>query len=161
VAGVTQLAAINPADGTFSATFDTSALGVAGSPYTIDYHYPGDTTNLPIDDTSQTLTVTQAVTFLSGLTSPTISAGTPTVALSGVVGSNSVVPVGQTVTITITDVNQVVVGSGTATIASDGSFSAIFDTSTLLAGSYTILFSYPGDVNFVGINGTGNLTVTP
>jgi hypothetical protein len=161
VGGITQLAAINPADGTFSADFDTSAIGVTGSPYTIDYHYPGDGTYAPLDDTSQTLTVVPAVTSLTNLTSPTISAGTPTVTVSGVLTSNSVLPAGQAVVIIVTDSNQNVVASGTATIASDGSFSVVLDTSTLSADSYAIQFQYVGDANFLGSTGNGTLTVTP
>src|SRR5262249_13670108 len=91
VAGVTQSAAINPADGTFSAVFDTSTLGVSGSPYAITYSYPGDAHDDPIQDASQFLTVTQAVTSLSDLASPSVIVGTSAVTLSGVVNSNSVV----------------------------------------------------------------------
>ncbi len=39
--GVTQTATVT--GGAFSSTFNTSALGVAGSPYTITYAYAGDT----------------------------------------------------------------------------------------------------------------------
>ena len=64
VAGVTESATINPADGTFSAALDTSTLGVTGSPYTITYSYPGDGTYGAIQDTSKSLTVNPAVTTL-------------------------------------------------------------------------------------------------
>ena len=64
VAGVTESATINPADGTFSAALDTSTLGVTGSPYTITYSYPGDGIYGAIQDTSKSLTVNPAVTTL-------------------------------------------------------------------------------------------------
>jgi hypothetical protein len=63
LAGVTIPAAINPADGTFSAVFDTSTLGASGSPYPITYSYPGDTGYAAIQDTSKSLTVTPS-TFI-------------------------------------------------------------------------------------------------
>jgi hypothetical protein len=161
VAGVTHLAAINPADGTFSADFDTSTLGVPGSPYTIDYSYPGDSNDTPVDDTSQTLTVNQAATFFTDLSSPTIAAGTPNATLSGVINSNSVLPAGQAVTVTIIDANGTSVASGSGTIGSDGSFSVTVDTSALPPGSYTVQYAYAGDANFTACNDTGTLTITP
>ena len=160
VNGITQDAVIN-SDGTFSADFDTSTFGAAGSPYTITYSYAGDANNNPVSDSSQSLTILQAVTSLSNLSSPTIAAGTPTTALTGVVVSNSVLPVGQTVTVTATGSDGTVTTIGSGTIGSDGSFSIILDTSTLPADSYTLQYVYPGDDNFTGSNGTGTLTVTP
>ena len=56
---VTQPAKVT-AGGRFSSTFDTSALTVAGSPYTITYAYAGDLNLGPVSDTSETLTVTPA-----------------------------------------------------------------------------------------------------
>ena len=159
LAGVTESAAINAADGTFSAVFDTSALGVSGSPYTITYSYPGANNYAAITDTSQSLTVKQAVTTLNNLSSATIVYGTPTVTLSGTVGSNSVLPVGQDVTVTL-------IGSGgpvatsSGTIGSDGTFSVSINTGTLAAGSYTIQYSYAGDDNFTAVTDTSqSLTV--
>jgi probable HAF family extracellular repeat protein len=40
--GVTQQAAINPADGSFTATFAANALTPAASPYAINFEYAGD-----------------------------------------------------------------------------------------------------------------------
>jgi hypothetical protein len=160
VAGVTQSAAINPADGTFSAVFDTSTLGVSGSPYAITYSYPGDAHDSPIQDTSQSLTVTQAVTSLDDLASRRVRAGARSVTLSGVVDSNSVVPAGQSVTVTVLDKHGNTVATGQGVIGDDGAFSATLHLSNLRAGSYTIRYSYLGDDNFAASSGTGLLTVT-
>ena len=59
VDGVTQTSAIDQTTGGFSSTFDTSALGVAGSPYTITYAYAGSTGFSQASATS-TLTVNPA-----------------------------------------------------------------------------------------------------
>ena len=56
--GVTQPAAIG-LGGAFSTTFDTSTLGVSGSPYTISYSYTGDGTYASANTTG-TLTVSRA-----------------------------------------------------------------------------------------------------
>jgi hypothetical protein len=161
VAGVTHFAAINPADGTFSATFATSALDVADSPYTIDYNYPGSTTVSAIDDTSQSLTVTQATTALVNLSSPTLPAGTPTVTVSGQVTSNGAVPVGQAVTVTVVSADGTVVASGSGTIGGDGSFSSTLNIGALPDGSYVLQYVYAGDNNFAETDNTGTLTLTP
>ena len=56
--GETQSAAIGTG-GAFSTTFDTSGLGVTGSPYTIRYSYAGDGTYASAN-TTETLTVNRA-----------------------------------------------------------------------------------------------------
>lgn len=159
VAGATESAAIDPADGTFSATFNTSTLGVSGAPYTITYSYPGQGNFAAIKDTSKSLTVTPAATTLSGLSSPTVSVGTKTLTLSGVVGSNSVLPVGQDVTVTLIGTNGMVT-SGSGVIGSDGRFQATINTIPLPVGSYTIRYNYAGDTDFTASSGTGTLLVT-
>ncbi len=155
--GVTKSAAISSTDGTFSVAFDTSSLGVSGSPYTITYSYAAQGNYAGITDTSKVLTVTPAVTTLGSLSSPTVVIGTAKATLSGVVGSNSVLPVGQTVTVRVAGTN-IPVASGT--IGSDGSFSVKVNTAALPVGAYTIQYSYAGDANFKPSQGTGTLTVT-
>jgi hypothetical protein len=159
VSGVTIPAAINPADGTFSAVFDTSTLGVSGSPYAITYSYAGDLHDNAIQDSSQSLSVTQAVTALSNLASPTVARGTSAVVLSGVVESNSVVPAGQSVTITVLDRYGRTVATGQAAIGNDGTFSTTLDLPKLHVGSYVIEYAYAGDEDFSMSSGTGELTV--
>jgi uncharacterized repeat protein (TIGR03803 family) len=60
---VSQSASLD-ADGNFSTTFTTSALGVAGSPYAIGFVYAGDA-NFAGATTSSTLTVQQATPILT------------------------------------------------------------------------------------------------
>jgi hypothetical protein len=158
VAGMTQSAAIDPTNGTFSSVFNTSTLGVSGSPYTITYSYPGGGNFSAITDTSKSLTVTPAVTTLNNLSSPTIVFGTNTATLSGKVGSNSVLPVGQSVTVTVVGANGSV-ANGSGVIASDGSFQVTLNTADLPAGAYTIQYQYAGDANFAASSGTGTLQV--
>jgi hypothetical protein len=159
VAGMSEPAAINAADGTFSAVFDTSTLPVSGSPYTITYSYPGDANDAAITDTSKSLTVIPAVTTLGSLASPTVLVRTPSVTLSGVVGSNSVLPVGQSVTVTVARPDGPI-AAVSAAIGEDGSFSATVDVSGLPAGAYSISYVYAGDANFTGVSGAGTLTLT-
>jgi hypothetical protein len=158
--GVTQSAAISQADGSFSAVFNTSALGVSGSPYTITYSYPAQNNYAAVTDTSKSLTVNQAVTALNDLSSATIVYGTPTVTLSGTLSSNSILPVGQSLTVSLIGTNGPM-ASGSGTIGSDGQFSVSISTAALAAGSYTIEYSYGGDDNFTGRTDTSNsLTVS-
>lgn len=159
VAGETESAAINPADGSFSATFNVGTLGVSTSPYTITYSYAAQQNYNAVTDTSQSLTVTQAITTLSGLASPTVVVGASSTTLSGTVGSNSVLPVGQSVTVTLIGANGPIAG-GSGVIGSDGSFQATINTAAVPAGSYTIQYSYAGDSNFQASSGTGKLQVT-
>ena len=77
--GVTQTGTVS--GGAFSAAFNTSALGVAGSPYTITYAYAGDANLAAATNNTQTLTVTKATPAFSNLSSPTITVGTPSTTL--------------------------------------------------------------------------------
>ena len=65
VGGVQQSATVS--GGAFSSSFNTSALGVAGSPYTISYSYGGDSNLTLASNTSQTLAVTKATPVFSSL----------------------------------------------------------------------------------------------
>jgi hypothetical protein len=70
LAGQTQKVPIE-SDGSFSASFDTSALAVSGSPYPITYSYAGDNNFGPPSDgntnlTFRTVQITGNVTFADG-----------------------------------------------------------------------------------------------
>jgi hypothetical protein len=54
--GVTQNASIQ-SNGSFSASFNTASLAVGGSPYAINYSYPGDPSFNSLSDSSKSLTV--------------------------------------------------------------------------------------------------------
>ena len=73
VNGVQQPATVT--GGAFSSSFNTSALGVAGSPYTIGYSYGGDSNLTSASNTSQTLTVTKGVPVFSSLSASEHRAG--------------------------------------------------------------------------------------
>lgn len=160
VAGVTETAAINPANGSFSAVFDTSGLGVSGSPYKITYSYSAQGDYAAVTDASKSLTVVQATTTLNDLSSPTIVVGTQTVTLSGMVGANSpALPAGQDVTVTLVGPNGTLATSS-GVIGSDGSFEATIAADSLPVGAYTIEYAYAGDANFTASSGAGMLQVT-
>jgi hypothetical protein len=159
--GVTQLAAINAADGTFTFSFATVALSATPGTYTITYSYAGDNNfNGAGPDTSKSLTVQKATPAFSNLSGPTITFAAPPTSLSGTINAGSAVPIGN-VSITLNGVTQLA-----AINAADGTFTSSFGTGTLTVtpGSpYTITYSYAGDNNF---NGAGpdtskRLTVTP
>jgi hypothetical protein len=50
---ITKQAPIDPSTGLFEATFDTSSLGVANSPYTVSYHFDATTDFSAADQTSE------------------------------------------------------------------------------------------------------------
>jgi hypothetical protein len=154
--GVTQRATLDSNDD-FSTTFDTSTLGVPGSPYTIAFSYAGDGNFNPASDSSN-LTVRQASPSFSGLSTPTITVGTASIAISGTLDANAsgqIVPAGETVQVTLNGITQ------NATLDANDNFSTTFDTSALnVAGSpYTIGLSYAGDATFTPATGSGTLTV--
>lgn len=157
--GVIESAAINPADGTFSAVFNTGNLGVSNSPYTLTYSYAGSSNYNAVTDTSHSLTVVPDTTTLSDLSSPTVVVGAATVTLSGTVGSNAVLPVGEEVAVSVVGANGVAI-SGSGVIGGDGTFQATLNIATLPVGSYTIQYKYAGDSNFDASAGVGTLQIT-
>jgi hypothetical protein len=98
-------------------------------------------------------------TTLNNLSSPTIVMGTASATFSGKVGSNSVLPAGHSVKVTIVG-SHGVLASGSGTIASDGGFQVKINTAALPVGTYTIQYQYAGDGNFAASSGTGTLQVT-
>ncbi len=106
-----------------------------------------------------TQNISKASPSFSHLTpSQTITAGTASINLSGVLSAGSLVPTGELITITAGS------ASTTATVNADGSFSATLNTSGLAAstGSYTITYNYAGDTNFHSTNDNStSLTVNP
>src|SRR5262249_29375798 len=116
--------------------------------HSINAAYTGSTgfsasgTNLGPD-----LTVGPATVSLTGLSAPTIVAGTATATLSGHLNVNVgllPVPAGETVQLTLAGQTQ------TATLDANDNFSATFATGNLSAASspYTITCTYGGDGNF-------------
>jgi YVTN family beta-propeller protein len=155
--GVVQMATVT--SGAFSSVFNTHLLGAAGSPYTITYYYPGDSTNASITDTGKTLTVNKATPAFSNLTaSQTITYGASPISLSGVISAPGPLypPAPETVSITINGVTV------TPSIGANGTFSTTFISHTIPASGspYTISYSYAGDSNFnTAGNSSTSLTV--
>ena len=141
---VTQ-ATINP-DGTFSASFNTGALMVSGSPYAITYHYGGDAHFTAISpDGTGTLTVNQATTttaLVSG-TNPSIlgQSVTLTATVTDASGTGVTPPDG---TVTFYDGTALL---GTASVTSGV---AAFSTAdlTVVASPHSITAVYGRDANF-------------
>jgi hypothetical protein len=92
----------------------------------------------------------------SGLSSPSVLAGTPSVTLSGKISDGSLVPTGN-VLVTLNGLTQ------SAGIDAGGHFSTTFDTSGLAARAtaYAVNYSYAGDGNFSAASASGGLTVIP
>lgn len=147
--GVTQSAPL-ASDGTFSSSFDTS--GLAPGSYPVSFGYAGDGPNAAASGSS-TLVDSAATASLSGLSAPTITPGTGPTQIGGTVSSTGPAPTGS-VEITLAGVPLV------APVASDGSFSASFDTSGLAIGSYPISFAYPGDANTSSATASSTLVVS-
>lgn len=105
-----------------------------------------------------TVNPAQAITSFSSLSSPSVTYGSASATLSGVILSTNGVPTGS-VAITLNGVTQ-----SAAINSSTGAFSADFSTSTLGVGSspYTITYLYAGNSNFTAISdATKSLTVSP
>ena len=153
---VTQLAPVD-GSGNFSSSFDTHALGVGESPYSITYSYAGDANLNPVSDTTKLLTVTQAtptvnVTDIGGTYNASPFAATATVTGVGGIPAPSLEGVSPTLTYYI----------GTGTNGQN-----LGSTAPINAGTYTAVASFPGSVDYMANNGQvaftiakANLTVT-
>jgi len=154
LAGVTQNATVG-SGGSFSVSFASTGLAVAGSPYAIGFSYAGDSNFIGTTGRG-TLKVRPATTSL-GLPYPTIVYGTPSTIVSGTLQSNSPLPVpaGEAVAVTLDGVTQ------EATVTASGTFTTTFATGTLSASGspYTLDFSYTGDGNFTGSSRDSRLMV--
>jgi hypothetical protein len=156
--GVTRDATLD-GDDSFSTSFDTSSLGVQGSPYTVSFSYGGDA-NFNAASTNSSLNVSPASPTFSNLSSPTITYGDTLTTISGTLSANSEsqnVPVGDTVQVAINGIAQ------SATLDNNDNFSISFSTSELAVthSPYAIRFSYGGDANFNAANNSSSLTVNP
>jgi Tol biopolymer transport system component len=132
------------ADGTFSATLNTSGLVFSPTAEPITYSYAGDGNFIAAVNTATTLRVARGTPSFSLLTSRTITYGTATVTLTGKLSAGVALPAGDPVTVSIGG------ASATATVQIDGTFSATLDTSALHASAiaYPITYSFTGDRNF-------------
>jgi hypothetical protein len=131
----------------------SSAPTNAGN-YTVVASYAGSTDYIAARSlATYSISTGQATTAFHHLTVKQITLGTKTVSISGQLTSNTIVPAGQRVSITINGVTHV------ARVGPNGYFSVSFATGHLKAGAYTISYIYGGDSNFTATSGTGSLTV--
>jgi hypothetical protein len=96
-----------------------------------------------------TFVINKATPAFSGLSSPSVNAGTATVTVSGRVAAGSVAPGGDAVTIMLNGMTQSVA------INSSGSFSTTFNIQGLATGTYPITYEYLGDGARFNAAGTG------
>jgi len=138
----------NSATGTASATAPSNAgtYTVLATFTSSDPNYTGGTAQI-------TFAIAKATTALRNLTASQIVIGTATTTVSGQLTSNTILPVGQSISITLDGVTQ------RATVRTDGTFAVNFATGALAVGQYTISYGYAGDANFDAASGTGSLTV--
>src|SRR5262249_9632303 len=139
--GVTHQAVIGPG-GSFSTTFDTARLAVAGSPYTIALHYTSDGT-FASAQTTTTLTVAKAT--------PTVS-----VADAGGTFNNAAFPA----TVGVTGVGGIagprLEGIAPSLAYYSGSFTSAAQLAGLVpltgapiqAGDYTVVANFPGSDDY-------------
>ncbi len=150
--GVPQTALFDSNDD-FSTTFDTHALGVSGSPYSITYSYAGDLNFLNASDGSTALTVGAEGTTTK-LSAPAVFYGqdglvTVTVAANDVLAGT---PTGS-VTLSVDG------GSPVPGTLSNGSYT--FDVGTLPVGPHTLSASFAAQGNYGASSVSGSLTVSP
>ena len=160
IAGVVGSQVLSCAFGTINAS-QSFTIGVASANSSIGTYT--DTATIVVG-AQQILSIgtlsVQGASAFSGLTpSQSITVGTASISLAGVIGSGTSDPAaGETVTITINGTPQ------SATIGSNGAFAATFSTATIPASAmpYTITYSYAGDLNFAAVTDTSTtLTVNP
>ena len=130
-------------------------VGPGGSPLTTDQR--GQPLDTPNPDIGAYQTQPPVSLSFTGLTSPSITYGTASVTISGILSNgNQAPPDTESVQITLDGVTQ------SAAIGTGGAFSTTFDTSTLPASAtpYTVTYSYAGDANFAAATTTSTLTVS-
>jgi len=148
-----------PVNGSFAFTYNGSATApTAAGTYSIIASFTSSDPSYGSATASGTLTINKAAPVFSNLSSPTISSGTASTTLSGNLAAGSIVPSGDSVSITLNGVTQ------TATVDASGNFSSSFATGTLSASGspYTIAYAFAGDAaNFnAAADGNGTLTVS-
>lgn len=136
---ITQTAAINSADGSYSSSFATGSLPVSGSPYTVTYSYLGDANFSGALDNTKALTVNPAGTSTTLAAVPNPSTFGQTVLFTATITSTAGIPTG---TVTFKDGGTVLytgtLSSGVSTLV----------TSTLSAGTHSLSAMYNGAPNY-------------
>lgn len=166
----TPTVSVTVSDGTDSCvgTVQTDDLGVTGGSCslvsttvgapdkTLTATYSGDSNFTGSTSAGVLHTVNKGTPSFSSLSSYLISAGTPSLTLTGALAAGSVFPPsGETVSATISGPPQ------SGSIGDDGIFSITFTTSGLADGTYTVTYAYGGDANLNSkTDANTSLTVT-
>jgi hypothetical protein len=138
------------------ATISGNLVHLTGAgPVTIRATQAGSAAFTPAPAVEQTFEVAKASPVFSGVSSPTIEAGTATVVISGTLTAGALVPTG-TVAVTL--------GSTTLNVDLNnaGGFSATLPAGSLtIANSpYVVTLSYADNANFTNAAGASTVTVT-
>ncbi len=149
-AGAVLSAGSATTDASGGATVTAMADATAGS-YAVTASAAGPTSSasFPLANTGPPV--------FSGLSDRTITYGTPSVVISAALSSGSQSPVGDVVAITLDGVTE------GASIQSDGSFSAMFSTTSIHASptAYTITYTSATQAPFLAASAASRLTVNP
>ncbi|MGA2232071.1 MAG: choice-of-anchor Q domain-containing protein, partial [Tepidisphaeraceae bacterium] len=159
--GPTQTMALLPGSPAIDAGDDALALDVNGNPLTTDQRGVGfpRIVGAAVDIGAYEAPLpAPAVSAFTNLTAPmTITAGTPSVTVGGVISAGSIFPAsGEVVDVTLNGVTQ------DATIGSNGVFSTTFNTSSLPASAtpYPVMYSYAGDTKLSAASDAPVTTIT-
>jgi hypothetical protein len=135
----------------YTATCTTSSLSVAGSPHSIVATYSGDGSFTGRTSTALPYTVNQATTTATLAASPV----SPSTYGQPVTLTATLVPVAPgagapTGTVSFKDGGTTITGCTAQAVGGTGPYTATCTTTTLAAGSHSILATYSGDADFTG-----------
>jgi len=141
--------ATTDSSGYFTTTFNTAALGVAGSPYPVTYAFAGDSNYPPATDNSTTETVTKATPTVQVSDAGGVYTDNPfpaTATVTGVSGTPSSSLEGVTPSLTY------YTGSTASGTPLPGAPTAV--------GTYTVLASFAGSADYQAASNTATFAIT-
>lgn len=146
-----------PVSGSLSFTYNGSAtVPVNAGTYAVFASFTSSDSNYTFGSGVGTVIINKATPSFSNLSSPIILVGTGNTPISGHIAAGTVIPVGETVNVTLNGISQ------SATIDALGNFSVGFPTGPLVAGTYPVTFGFAGNTNKFNAATAGSsvLTVT-
>ena len=153
--GLTETMALLPHSPAIAAGSAVLEVGPGGTSLTTDQR--GKPLDTPVPDIGAYQTQPPISLSFTDLTSPSITYGTASVTISGILANGDQSPPDtEIVQVTLDGVMQ------PASIGAGGAFSATFDTSALPASAtpYAVTCSYAGDANFAAATTTSTVTVS-
>jgi YDG domain len=170
--GVTKTVALN-GSGNFSVAFTTGTLGVAGSPYTVTYFYPGDPICAAASNNSSTLTVTPAPLtavvmvdnkVYNGTTAATIASealsgtvfNSDGVSLTGGIATFDTPTAGNGKTVTVTGLSLTGVSAANYALIS----TTVTTTADIIPATPTITWNNPAAIAYLTALGSTQLDAT-